>query len=483
MGIREDSDRPREDVSPADVYLRLNGATSADRTALLLELLASHPDGRLELPARDGQAADLEGIDLSAHFIEPIIQASSPPRWWNPDRHAISLRGARLNGANLRHANLEGADLRQADLRNAVLRQANLRHALLEEADLQGADLAGADLQHAQLGEANLEQAMLEEANLEACVLRFANLRHAVLESANLRRADLWSARLEQAVLADADLETARLVEANLQGADLAGANLQRTLLFQAQLQGADLRGAKLQGARLRSTNFADAVLRSAQLQYLDFSNCNITQVHLSGTRLDETRFHQQQLGGAIGEELALEYEEAAQGYLALERNFLDLGDADAASWAYRKRRRMQKHAARRAAGLSWKQGRRRATGRQFAKYASDQLVEWLCDYGESIPRVLASILVVYLVFTLIYGLTGSVMRVEETAAGTLLVPTRSIKDVTIFGLISMTASEGPTVRLLPQSAAIHYLTSLQTLLGVALTGLLGFVLGNRIRR
>ncbi len=469
--------------TPDDVYRRLANATPLERGAIVLELIASHPAGQLELPAHDTRYAILEGVDLSQGWNGEPIPDAPPPPWWNPNLQRVNLRGARLDGANLRHANLEGVDLRQADLRNAVLNQANLQRALLEQADLRGADLAGANLSAAQLGEVNFERAMLEEAKLEGSVLRFANLSHTLLEGANLKHADLWGAKLEAAVLIDADLESARLVEADLRGAEMTSANLRHTFLFQAQFQGADLRGANLQGARLRGTNFDAAVLRATQLQYLDFSTCSISHIHLSGARLDETRFSQKQLGGAIGEDLAHAYEEAAQGYLVLERNFLDLGDSDAASWAYRKRRRMQKRAARRAALLNWRGGDWRVASRHYAKYASDQFVEWLCDYGESIPRVLASIIVMYVSFLLIYGLTGSVMRVVETPGGTVLEPTQSLKDLTIFTLITMTSSEGPTVKLLPRSETIHYLTSLETLLGVSLTGLLGFVLGNRIRR
>src|SRR5262249_37185411 len=152
----------------------------------------------------------------------------------------------------------------------------------------------------------------------------------------------------------------------------------------------------------------------------------------------------------AIGEELAGDFERAAQGYLALERNFEDLGDHDAASWAYRRRRRMQKHEAL-AQARAARSARRwqRALGR-YAQYASDQLVEWMCDYGESVPRVLGALAAVYLAFTLIYALSGGVDRELEVAGGSARAPVRNPVVAAIFSLLVMTTGS-PDGGLVPR--------------------------------
>jgi hypothetical protein len=71
----------------------------------------------------------------------------------------------------------------------------------------------------------------------------------------------------------------------------------------------------------------------------------------------------------------------------------------------------MQKLAARQQARAALAAGRWRTAAGLSARYANDQVVEWLCDYGESVPRVLATMFAVYLLFTLIYGVSGSVVR------------------------------------------------------------------------
>ena len=504
-------DQPQDEQAYRSLCEVLASATPSDRARLVLGQIEEHADGRLVLPARAGIIPTLDGIDLSREAIEPRSSPIEAP-WWDAELARASLRtaelrgtslrgadlrGVDLEGADLQDADLEGADLRgaslrkvdlrrcrlaRADLRGADLRGVVLREAHLEHADLSGTDLAGVDLQGALLGEADLRGAMLEEADLQDGSLRFAKLRGTVLEKADLRRTDLWGADLQEADLRGADLREARLEEVLLGGAILRGADLQSAVIRQATARDADLRGADLRGTILAGTDLRGAVLREARLQEVALSSCDITHVHLGGAKLDDTQLQVRQLGGAIGEEVAGEFEAAAEGYLALERNFLGLGDPDAATWAYRRRRRMQKRDALARAHAALEGRRGRVALAHYSKYAADQLAEWVCDYGESVPRVLGSLLVVYVAFTLLYGVTGSVVREVPTPDGVVLTPTRDPVDVAIFGLVAM-ATGSPELGLLPRDRFALLLTGLHVFLGIALTGLLGFVLGNRIRR
>jgi uncharacterized protein YjbI with pentapeptide repeats len=434
-----------------DIYARLDAASPAERAGIVERLLADTAGEGLDLSARDGRRA--------------------------------ALRGVVLRDANLQLVNLQGADLREADLTGAMLGQANLEGVLLEGAILQGADLAGATLRDAAMSEVNLREALLEDADLRGAGLRFADLHDAALEGANLRGADLWGAVLEGAVLTGADLRDARLGEGNLRGADLGNADLRGATIQRMDLRGARLRGANLQGVALTGSDLTDAVLSDAELQGVDLSRCTLTHAHVSGVWFDKTRLRRDQLGGAIGEELDGDYEDAAKGYLALERNFIDLGDSDAASWAYGKRRRMRKRAARHAAGVAWRARAWRTAARQAIRAGAAQLVEWVCDYGESIPRVLASILTVYLVYLVLYGLTGSVLHVNTPDNGTARYITHDPRDLAIFSLYAITTSGSPSIGLLPSNTYVQLLTGTEAFLGIFLTGLLGFVTGNKIRR
>jgi uncharacterized protein YjbI with pentapeptide repeats len=448
--------------TPDALYAALATSDPDEKVRIVLRVLEENPGCRFELPARNGLRATLDGIDLSRDLLRrgEGVPTSS---WWSEDRQGVILVHADLRGASFRGARLHGV--------------------LLEEADLADADLAGADLRGADLSGATLQRALLEGSDLRKTVLRFARAARSILEHAKLQGADLWGADLEGAELSGAKLQAATLEEANLQNADLAGADLRHAILKRANLQGANLRGADLRGAIVGGTNLDGALLRNANLEELDLTPCSLTHVHTSGARLEKTRLEQEQLGNAIGEEVSREYGLARKGYLVLERNFDELGDHDAARWAYGRRRRMEKRQALVQARAAWSARRWAVAVQSALKYAGDQIVEWVCDYGESVWRVLGTLIVVYVVFTAIYGLTGAVVRVETAPAGKVESPTRNLVDLAIFSLAAMTASGNAPDDLAFRSASAYALAGIHTLISIFLTGLMGFVAGNRIRR
>ena len=208
---------------------------------------------------------------------------------------------------------------------------------------------------------------------------------------------------MEGANLTRSDLQGVRFQEANLRRADLTGADLRGATFDDCDLGAATLRGADLQGATFKRVDLRGAGLRDAKLSGVDLTGCDLRHVRVCDAWLEKTRMHRDQLGGRIGEDLSGEYDLAALGYLALERNFAALGDPDASVWAYLRRRRMQKLWARRRAGAERVAGRIGSATRWYAKFVGDQLTEWLCDYGESVPRVLGSLAVLFLTFTLLW--------------------------------------------------------------------------------
>jgi hypothetical protein len=82
-----------------------------------------------------------------------------------------------------------------------------------------------------------------------------------------------------------------------------------------------------------------------------------------------------------------------------------------------------------------------------------------------------------------IYGLTGTVLRVEKGPAGEVRSPTYDLADLALFSLTSMTAPGNPPDYLVPRNEWAYLLSGVQTVLSIFLTGLMGFVAGNRIRR
>ena len=257
-----------------------------------------------------------------------------------------------------------------------------------------------------------------------------------------------------------------------------------------------DLQGAILIASNLKGANLQHADLRGVDL--LDVKAEGLLGIKLYRAKLDHTILRREQLGQAIGEEQDSEHRQARDAYLALKQNFEGLGDYDAASWAYIKERQMEK-----ACSAPWHA--RRFYGEEqlgdtsepklpvyhprvwwfFARHTWKWLIDWLvelvCGYGERPWRTVMTMIVVFLAFVGFYWTTGAVLRVEQTAAGLVRVPTNDLVDLMIFGLGAFTTME-PT-GLEPAAPWVQFVTGIEALLGIGLTGLLGFVIGNRIRR
>ncbi len=440
-----------DDGEVIDLSARLHLATAADRRTILDTLIAAHPEGKLVL------VGDIEA--------------------------RMNLRDVQLPGVKLRGAALAFSDLHKADLSGATLSQADLRHAALEGSNLEGADLTEVDLTDAKLGEARLSGGLLEDARLERASLRFADLREAVLENARLAGADFWGANLDGADFSKVAARGATFGEGRAVGTDFRKSDLRDTDFTNAAVAGALFGGADLRGASVRGADFSGADFSGAALQGVDLSSCKLAGAHWEGAILDQTRFSQEQIG-RVGEETSQAPRRAARAYLALERNFEALGDSSAGSWAYLKRRRMQKMAALSEARQAFADRRYAAAAASVATFVGDTLVEGMCNYGESLLRVFGSIAAVYVGFIVIYGVVGGVDRVTPLpGGGQSFHVTRKLMDLAVFSLGAMTTSGAESETLVTAGLYVKLLTGLQALTGIFLTGLLGFVAGHRIRR
>ncbi len=480
---RNQRDGPVPDDAAA-LHRRLSDATPEQRLVHILRLIEGAADACLRLPELQGARLTLPSLRLDADTLRPHVDSADvAPSWWHAESGAARLHGAVLRGASLQDAVLDGVDLTRADLSDSALRSASLRAACLEGASLARADLTGADLAGVRASEADLQDALLEDARFAGAVLRFARLGGALLEHADFTDADLWGARLDSAEMPYATLRRAVAQEASMVGADLSGANLEEADLRKADLSGAKLRGADLRGAVLAGAKLGGADLTDASLPRANLSTCDLRHIRIAGAWLESTRMRVDQLGGALGEEVAGDFDAARQGYLNLEKNFRDLGVPDSASWAYRRARRMGKRHTRALARAALRERRWRDALLAAALTASDSFAEWLCDYGESLPRVLRAFVTILLCFALYYAASGSLLHEVAGPNGPVLRPSRAVGDLLSFSFLEMCTSSTPDIGLHPANRLVFFVGSLQYIVGVVLIGLFGYVLGNRIRR
>ncbi len=452
-------------VVPPDVL-----PEAAARIDALLTRIAAAP-----LRGEDGPL-DLHGLSLGRDALADLRRPDSPT--WLDKTGGLNLAGADLSDAHLEDTDLSGANLAGARLAGALARSARFAGAIAEEADFSGADLSGARFVGMAGGEANFDDAMLEDADFTGAAMRFAKLRRALLDGANFNGADLWGADLTGA---DADythfrgahLDEVKLARVNLTYADFEGASLKKAQLSEARLRGANLGGVKLDGADLSGADLSDT-----SLVRLNLATCDLRHARFAGAWLNGTRMSVEQLGGAVGEEVAKDYPAAQASYLALEQNFKSIGSQDAASWAYKRGRRMGRlHAGAQArdawAGRAWK-----PLARHGYQWVADRFVEWLCDYGESLSRIARAFVILIGVFAALYGIAGGL--IPEGSDGR---PTYNVLDLVSYSALNMMTANPPEIGIKPIGRFTNLLVGIEGAAGIILMGLFGFVLGNRLRR
>lgn len=427
----------------------------------------------------DADACDLRGLPLGRDALAARLDAdAAPPAWWDAKQAGLSLAGADLTDAHLEDADLSGANLAGARLAGVLGRSARFADAILEEADFAGADLSGARFTGMAGGEAHFDDAMLEDAHFGGAAMRFAKLRRALLDGANFDGADLWGADFTGADADYTHFRGARLDEVKLVGVNLTYADFEGASLKKAQLGGSRLRGANLTGVKLDGANLAGADLSETSLVRLNLSTCDLRHARFAGAWLSGTRMRVDQLGGAVGEEVARDYPAAQASYLALEQNFKSIGSQDAASWAYKRGRRMGRLQAGAQARAAWEARSGPALARHGYQWVADRFVEWLCDYGESLSRIARAFVILIFVFAGFYGLTGGL--IPEGGDGR---PTYNPLDLVSYSALNMMTANPPEIGVKPVGRVTNLLVGIEGAAGIILMGLFGFVLGNRLRR
>ncbi|WP_147028870.1 pentapeptide repeat-containing protein [Methylobacterium oxalidis] len=421
---------------------------------------------------------DLSGLQLGRDVLQSLVSTVHVPSWWDSKRAGLNFADASLHKANLENADLTGANLARANLAGTLGRSANFHQALAEEADFSRADLSGACFTAVAGGQAKFTAAMLEDANFANAALRFAQFADALLDGANFSVADLWGANFAGADADYTNFKGARLDEANLSDAHLTYAVFEEATLTKASLSGSRLRGARFTGAKLDGADLSAADLSSTDLVRLNLSSCNLRHARFAGAWINGTRFRIEQLGGAVGEEIAGEYEAAQASYLALEQNLKSIGSHHEASWAYKRGRRMGRYQSGRKALSAWRVRDLKALVRHGYRWGADRFVEWLCDYGESLSRIVRAFVLLILLFGALYAITGGL--IPEASDGT---PTRNFVDLVSYSALNMMTANPPEIGIKPIGRVTNLLVGLQGALGIILMGLFGFVLGNRMRR
>lgn len=333
----------------------------------------------------------------------------------------------------------------------AWARAANRRGRLL---DLSGFDLEGVDLAETMLRDVvfGWHRGPRPPASLRGAQFRGSVLTRCFFAHTDLARADFRNCKASNCDFRYATFEDTTLQEATLVMCDLYRATLKEgTVMHDTTLELVSLTGV-LEGATgLRWSAFdpkgrrRPALVLESERDYVEF---------LQRTQRDRPEHY------PIEDALRDRLDDAARNYRDLCGLWTARGQFRDAGNAYVHGRRLE----RQAAGPLF-----RRTPFHPLRWAGLWVADLLCSFGESLWKILVWLVVIALLPGVVYAIAGDVV----TGA-------HGLGDDLLFSASQITVAT-PT-RLSSSSHVVEWVRVVQTLLGVAALGLLGFVLGNKLR-
>jgi Pentapeptide repeats (8 copies) len=335
--------------------------------------------------------------------------------------------------------------------REDVIRLAEMANTAGEALDLSGYDLSGTDLGGKEVVLANvifgrhhgpppaiLTGTTFRCSTLDHCFFAHADLTGADFRECGINRGDFRYAIFRRTTLGDATLVLCDLYRASVE---------EGTVMLNTVFELVSLPGSLSGATGLRWASFAGRgprppLVAESEADYRDF---------LERTKPDRPETD------PIEKALANRLDDAARTYRELCGLWTGRGQFSDAGQAYAHSRRLE----RQSAGPG---------GREFRPLLWFWLLvaDGLCGFGERLGRIVPWLVAVALLPGLVYWLFGGVGGAHE------------IGDYLLFSASQLTAST--PARLTATTQAVEWIRVLQTLTGVALLGLFGFVLGNKIR-
>jgi uncharacterized protein YjbI with pentapeptide repeats len=337
----------------------------------------------------------------------------------------------------------------------------------------------GLDLSNEYMSDIDLSGMDLRGVNFSGATMYRANLSQAFLERTNFQETRCWRANMSDTSLWSADLRLAELTECNLQRASLHNAKLQEASLYGANLHFADLHNTTLSETKFTRSCLGKIILQENKSDYHYF----LIQREKALIPFRGNRYRAEELE----RQSERHWIDAENIYRNLKNNFDQIGLYDDASWAYKHERRMRKAAISQQVAILWNERKYLSTINASTAWLSDWCVELLCDYGESIVRVILWLFAMtFIIGPVLIGLSGGLEwrgnnNIIYLSFSYLWQKMLYVYFQNILYMVDVLTTANFS-ELSPKNDLTRIISGVFAVLGVFLVGLLGFVAGNRIR-
>ena len=321
-----------------------------------------------------------------------------------------------------------------------VLRNINFKNASLENVSFDNATLENCDFDGA---ETSMNKVSFKRCNLIKC--RF---RNAQISWSDFRYTEINSATFEGTKLSFCDFYRALLVGVII----FRKSKINHCSLYYTYFdEGATIRRDNLSGGK---------ILQQDKMAYRKF----LVDWNLYGTGVRKNE--QNRLSDwSPDNSLKARFADAEDIYKTLNGLWMSKGYLGDANWAYIKGKKMERK--RMMAELKSKQISFTDKMKNIILIAWNFLSDMMFGYGESMRKMILTYVVMVFVFAYLYYASSEVSIVNYTQA----------IGISFKNMVAMSSDQVSGI-----SPFIDFLNMVQTTIGILITGIFGFILGNKIR-
>lgn len=349
---------------------------------------------------------------------------------------ALVATGA-LRDVDLAGQTLEGVDFSGCTLVNVNFKNATLRHCSFDEAVLDGCDFDHSG----KAEEPTLQSVSFRKATLENCRFRFASISWS----------DFRYARINNATFEDATVDFCDFYRAFFEGVVLfKHSSFSNCSIFNTYFG---------DGSNIRRENlFRGRILQQDKAAYTKF----LVDWHAFGTGV-RTNDRSQVSDWDPSEAVRSRWADAEDIYKTLNGLWNEKGYIADANWGYVQGRRMERRRMIAELGDS-KVGFWKKVGNLW-RILMNSLSDLLFGYGESMFKMVMTYIVTVFIFAMLFCAEVSPLKYLEALG---------------ISLKNMAGMDSDVLQ--DVSPLVDMLNLVQTTIGILLTGIFGFILGNKIR-
>jgi len=349
----------------------------------------------------------------------------------------VRIAGKQLESIDLSGQVLENLDFSGCTLTNVTFKNATLRHCKFDEATLTDCDFDHSGTSDeptiisASFKKTTMENCRFRYANIAWCDFRYASINNATFEDSKIDFCDFYRCFLEGVVL--------------FKHAKISNSSLYNTYFGDA--------------ANIRRENlFNDKIIQQDVKAYRKF----IVDWHDYGTGI-RTNNRSEVSDWSPDASIKSRWADAEDIYKTLNGLWAGRGFFADANWAYVQGRKME----RRRMITELTDSRISFIGKlvNIWRIITNCLSDLFFGYGESMTKMIITYFVTVLFFAVIYNTEVSLLEYADALS------------VSLKNMVGMDSEAIQNV-----SPVVDMLNLIQTTVGILLTGIFGFILGNKIR-